>query len=120
MQPWDVPSPEVSAPPTLSVDGRARLEREVRELGAASGLAAVGIGGAEVLSATRAVLESRRRAGLAADMQFTYRNPLRSTDPHRVLPGARSLVVGAWGYRRRDDDEHPGGRPTGRVARCRC
>ena len=117
VQPWDVPSPEVSAPPTLSVDGRARLGREVRAIGAAAGLAVVGIGGAEVFSATRAVLESRRRAGLAADMQFTYRNPGRSTDPHRVLPGARSLVVGAWGYRRRDDDERPGGRPTGRVAR---
>jgi len=112
-----VPSPEVSAPPTLSVDGRARLGGEVRAIGAAAGLAAVGIGGAEEFSATRAVLESRRRAGLAADMQFTYRNPRRSTDPHRVLPGARSLVVGAWGYRRSDDHDRPGGRPTGRVAR---
>ena len=31
-------------------------------------------------------------------MQFTYRNPARSTNPARALPGARSLVVGAWGY----------------------
>ena len=36
-------------------------------------------------------------------MQFTYRNPERSTDPDRLLPGARALVVGAWGYRRTDD-----------------
>ena len=28
-------------------------------------------------------------------MQFTYRNPERSTDPARILAGARSLVVGA-------------------------
>jgi hypothetical protein len=28
-------------------------------------------------------------------MHFTYRNPARSTDPERILPGARALVVGA-------------------------
>ena len=57
-------------------------------------------------------------------MQFTYRNPERSTDPTRILPGARSLVVGAWGYRREDqrrdpdelDRESPP-RPRARVAR---
>ncbi len=32
-------------------------------------------------------------------MQFTYRNPERSTDPGRILAGARALVVGAWSYR---------------------
>jgi epoxyqueuosine reductase len=57
-------------------------------------------------------------------MQFTYRNPERSTDPTRILPGARSLVVGAWGYRREDRQEAPEdhdrespGRPRARVAR---
>ncbi len=29
-------------------------------------------------------------------MQFTYRNPARSTDPARILAGARSIVAGAW------------------------
>lgn len=32
-------------------------------------------------------------------MQFTYRNPERSTDPDRIVEGARALVVGAWSYR---------------------
>ena len=31
-------------------------------------------------------------------MAFTYRNPPRSTDPERILDGARSLVVGALSY----------------------
>ena len=31
-------------------------------------------------------------------MQFTYRNPARSTEPHRILADARSLVVGARSY----------------------
>ena len=90
-------------------------------IGAAAGLAAVGIAGAEPFQDTRQHLESRRKAGLHGRMQFTFRNPQRSTDPGQTLVGARSLVVGAWGYRRRDDEE-PGdavvddepqpGRPT--------
>ena len=51
-------------------------------------------------------------------MQFTYRNPDRSTDPDRILPGARSLVVGAWGYRRDEPRAGPpgtGGAPGGRA-----
>jgi epoxyqueuosine reductase len=31
-------------------------------------------------------------------MQFTYRNPARSTDPGRILAGAAAMVVGAWPY----------------------
>ena len=45
-------------------------------------------------------------------MQFTYRNPERSTDPGRILPGARSLVVGAWSYRRHESDESDSGDET--------
>jgi len=67
-----------------------------------AGLAAVGIADAGVFVETREILHSRRRDGLNANMQFTYRNPDRSTDPSRILDGARSLVVGAWGYRRED------------------
>ncbi len=56
-------------------------------------------------------------------MQFTYRNPERSTDPTSVLPSARSLLVGALAYghwREPGHDpgrSHPAGRPSGRVAR---
>ncbi len=66
--------------------------------GRANGLDAVGIAGAEPFERTRADLEERRAAGLNADMQFTYRDPARSTDPSRTLPGARSIVVGAVRY----------------------
>ena len=68
--------------------------------GRSAGLAAVGIATAEPFDDTRRVLEARRRDGLSAGMAFTYRNPARSTDPARALPGARSLVVGARSYRR--------------------
>ncbi|NIS29718.1 MAG: DUF1730 domain-containing protein, partial [Actinobacteria bacterium] len=48
-------------------------------------------------------------------MQFTYRNPARSTDPARTMPGATALVVGAYDYRRTvpPPPEHE---PVGRVA----
>ena len=96
-------------------------------IGTDAGLAAVGIATAEAFTGTRAILHDRRRAGLHGGMQFTYRNPDRSTDPGRVLEDARSLVVGAWGYRR-DDPSHGAGspgsadpvpphRPAGAVAR---
>jgi epoxyqueuosine reductase len=52
-------------------------------------------------------------------MQFTYRNPDRSTDPRRTLASAASVVVGAWCYLEQEP-EHPSspkGRPHGRVAR---
>ncbi len=87
---------------------------EVVAAGLAAGLDAVGVAPAEPFESTRATLVSRREQGLHGGMAFTYRNPERSTDPGRTVSGARSLVVGALGYRRpapaRPD------RATGRVA----
>ena len=65
------------------------------EVGRQAGLDAVGVAGAEPFTGVRSELERRRNAGLHGGMQFTYRNPERSTTPARILPGARSLVVGA-------------------------
>lgn len=96
--------------------GRPVRTADVVRLGRAHGLDAVGVASAEPFAGTRAVLEERRAAGLHGSMQFTYRNPARSTDPSRTLPGARALVVGARGYR---DPEAAPARdgPVGRVAR---
>ncbi len=105
--------------PSSVTDGDlARLGRTLVALGSGAGLAAVGIAGAEPFDDVRAVLESRRRDGLHGGMQFTYRNPARSTDPDRILAGARSLVVGALGYLRAEPPgtAAPSG-PTGAVAR---
>src|SRR5438094_857449 len=75
---------------------------ELRAIGLAAGLDAVGVTTAEPFVEARTVLEERKQAGLSADMQFTYRNPARSTDPSRALPGAQALVVGARRYRYAD------------------
>ena len=79
------------------------------DLGRRSGLASVGIAAAGVFEEARGDLLERRRLGLNGDMQFTYRNPERSTDPERILPGARALVVGAWSYRHQEPASVAGG-----------
>lgn len=111
-------------PPDGPVEG-ADLCDAVVGLGTAAGLQAVGVTTAETFGETRRHLLERRDRGLHGGMQFTYRNPDRSTDPSRILPGARSLVVGAWSYRRVEpghpttDPSSPAGdsRPQGSVAR---
>lgn len=89
----------------------------LRTIGLAAGLHALGATTADPFLVTRDHLERRREAGLHGGMQFTYRNPTRSTDPEATLPGARSLVVGARSYRRITPSEPEGAGPVARVAR---
>lgn len=95
----------------------ADLTDAVRLVGAHAGLDAVGVARAEPFLSTKRDLLERRDAGLHGGMAFTYRNPARSTDPAATLPGATSLVVGARGYLRREDDDKRSAGPFGRVAR---
>ena len=88
---------------------------ELRAIGEAAGLDLVGGCTAEPFLDARAALEERRAAGLNGAMQFTYRNPVRSTDPAATLPGVRTLVVGARSYHR--DLPAPPEGPAARVAR---
>ncbi|MBA2608767.1 MAG: tRNA epoxyqueuosine(34) reductase QueG, partial [Actinobacteria bacterium] len=74
----------------------AALTERVLAAGRAAGLVAVGATTAEPFVDTRTDLEVRRAAGYASSMQFTYRNPARSTEPGRILEGARSIVAAAW------------------------
>ncbi|MGH9106006.1 MAG: tRNA epoxyqueuosine(34) reductase QueG [Acidimicrobiales bacterium] len=97
-------------PGTLDPADCGGLVDELRRLARRVGLAAVGIAPATPMEATRRVLEERRAAGLAGGMQFTYRNPARSTEPTRVLPGATALVVGAWRYGDRESRARGAGR----------
>ncbi len=82
------------------------------EVGKANGLDAVGVARAEPFVSTQNDLEERKAQGLHGGMQFTYRNPARSTDPTRALVGAKSLIVAARGYLETVPDS-----PTGLHAR---
>jgi epoxyqueuosine reductase len=84
-------------------------------LGTEAGLDAVGVAEAAVFETTRQTLHERRTQGHHGGMAFTYRNPDRSTDPGRIVAGARSIVVGARNYLRGDPPETS--EPGGTVAR---
>ncbi|MEJ5253782.1 MAG: tRNA epoxyqueuosine(34) reductase QueG [Acidimicrobiales bacterium] len=96
---------------------------ELCATGIEAGLTRVGVASADPFDDVRAVLEQRKAAGLHGGMQFTYRNPARSTDPARALSGARSIVVGARSYPARlvagpiGSDTGVPPRPVARVAR---
>ncbi len=92
------------------------LGAELRRIGTEAGLDAVGIAPAAPFAATRRHLEERRADGFHGGMQFTYRNPARSTDPSRLVRGAAALVVGARRYQRVSHEQNASG-PQGRVAR---
>ena len=81
------------------------LSEVLVDLGRRAGLAAVAVATAEVFEETRTDLIERKQLGLDGGMQFTYRNPERSTDPDRILPGCKALVVGAWSYRQEEPPE---------------
>ena len=89
-------------------------------------LVAAGVGaGLDVVSAcpaapfedVRHILEERRAVGHNGSMQFTYRNPARSTDPRATLAEARTLVVAARSYHREVPARPQGRGPVARVAR---
>jgi epoxyqueuosine reductase len=89
---------------------------ELRSLAGEHGIRHLGVAPATVLDRARRVLVERRAAGLDAGMAFTYRNPDRSTDPQRALPGARSIIVAALSYLADREPARPAGAQA-RVAR---
>jgi epoxyqueuosine reductase len=88
---------------------------KLESVGRGAGLCAVGLTTADPFPDVRAELVARKARGLAGGMQFTYRNPARSTDPDRSLPAATTLIVGAYDYQRLAP-RRPTDQPTGRVA----
>lgn len=91
------------------------LRHRALQAGTAAGLDVVGTCSAEPFVDVRRVLEERRAAGLSATMQFTYRNPARSTDPAATVDRCASLVVAAARYPSAVPSRPDG--PTARVAR---
>jgi epoxyqueuosine reductase len=90
---------------------------EISAVGQQAGLDVLGACAADPFDDARTVLEQRKAEGIAGTMQFTYRNPARSTDPQRTLPGAQTLLAGAVSYHR-EPPAAPGDRgPLARVAR---
>ncbi len=85
-------------------------------IGRAAGLCAVGVCTAEPFDEVAAILHERKQAGLHGGMQFTYRNPERSTDPGRLVEGAAALIVGALEFDADAGEPPSHGGPHARVA----
>lgn len=78
---------------------RAQVEfADLTDIAASHGIFNLGVAPASVMERARTALTERKAAGLHSTMQFTYRNPERSTDPRRTLPDAGSVIVAARSY----------------------
>ena len=77
---------------------RAAYTERVLSIGTSGGLDRVGVAPAQVMQRAHQALVERKAAGLHDTMQFTYRNPARSTDPQSAVVDAKSMIVGAYSY----------------------
>ena len=87
----------------------------ILSIGTSGGLDRVGVAPAQVMQRAHQALVERKAAGLHDTMQFTYRNPARSTDPQSAVADAKAMIVGAYSYASPLPD--PQSRPSARVAR---
>jgi epoxyqueuosine reductase len=76
---------------------------ELTSIAAEHGITRVGVASADVLVRARDEILRRRDLGLHDGMQFTYKNPIRSTDPGAAVRGARAVLVGARPYLAEDE-----------------
>jgi epoxyqueuosine reductase len=83
----------------------AILTRQIRERALAEGFEKVGIVRAGALEEERERLEEWLRRGFQGEMRWMERDPLQRTDPRRLFPDARSVVVVALNYY--TPHEHP-------------
>ena len=99
------------------VDHTSRLAytEHVLSIGTTGGLDRVGVAPAQVMERAHQALIDRKAAGLHDTMQFTYRNPARSTDPQSAVAHAKAMIVGAYSYASPLPD--PQVQPSARVAR---
>ena len=88
----------------------------LERIGFKNGLDAFGVAKAKQFTSVLNILQERKSQGLHAGMEFTYRNPTRSTTPTITMPEAQSLIVGARTYWKPEQQRLPQSKPLGRVA----
>ena len=89
---------------------------ELTQLTAPFGVTHTGVASATVLERARSAIHERIDAGFADEMQFTFKNPERSTDPSLAVRDAKAIFVAARPYLL-DDPRQPADQPAGRIAR---
>ncbi|MEQ1874639.1 MAG: tRNA epoxyqueuosine(34) reductase QueG [Ilumatobacteraceae bacterium] len=86
--------PADSPPPTTDAAYLARLAALTEPFG----ISHTGVAAADVLSRARTAIDDRLNRGFVDGMQFTFRNPARSTNPQHAVAGAQSVFVAARPY----------------------
>jgi epoxyqueuosine reductase len=81
---------------------------ELRRIGEALGLDAIGVARAEPYEATERHIRARRARGLFGRLRFTITQPEVSCHPERLLEGARSVVSAALCYWAPEPELAPG------------
>jgi epoxyqueuosine reductase len=84
--------------PEQSSSVASSLTRQIKEHALELGFDKVGVVRAEPLQEERARLEEWLRRGYQAEMGYMARDTEQRTDPARIFPGARSVVVVALNY----------------------
>lgn len=77
----------------------------LRSIGLNAGLHSVGVTSVDPLDRAREQIQQRIDNDFVNDMQFTFRNPVRSTTPSLIVQDARTIIVGAYSYFVEDADE---------------
>ncbi len=86
--------------------GGAQYWQELQHLALSNGLHAVGVAPVTDMLHAREQLQDRIDQELINGMQFTFRDPLRSTTPSKIVAGAQSMIVAALSYAAIDDEDH--------------
>jgi epoxyqueuosine reductase len=100
--------------PPVSVD-MGDLSKDIRHQALALGFDKVGIVPANVLEPERRLLREWLARGYHADMKWMERDPEQRSDPQKVFPEARSVVVVAINYY--SPEQHEGRSGMGKVSR---
>ena len=82
----------------FSREEAAAYTERLLALGLENGIDRLGVAPATTMQRARETLHARKAVGLHDTMQFTYRNPDRSTNPQVSVPNAQSMIVGACSY----------------------
>ena len=82
----------------FSREEAAAYTERLLALGAENGIDRLGVAPATTMQRARETLHARKAVGLHDTMQFTYRNPDRSTNPQVSVPNAQAMIVGACSY----------------------
>lgn len=95
--------------------GGAAYRNEILDECRRAGVAIAGVAPAAALTRAREQIHDRIDRGMTNGMRFTFFRPEKSTEPHRLVEGARSIVVAGVSYAH-GEPTTPGG-AAARIAR---